>query len=410
MGKQIVLCLDGTSNTVRSADNTNVLRTYQLLDRTDPARQISYYQPGVGTFSSSGAWTPAGRRLSKLLGLGFGLGLRQNLGDAYAFLMANYEPGDDLYVFGFSRGAYTARALTGMLAAFGLFRPGAENLIPYAIAAMSGGNPDTAPRTGPAASPTGGDPPRAGATAQSRDTDDPLWSLVFEYADTFARRGANGGISVPVRFLGIWDTVEAAGTLRGQIVWPYTRHLAHVEIVRHAISIDEWRRPFASYPVSPLTPEPGIEPQDLRQVWFAGVHSDVGGMFATGARLSDIPLKWMSQAAVEAGLRVSPAAFETVQRQVTLEDATGAIHRMSPIWLLAGGRRTRKVPADALIHGSVAARTASDPAYRRRLPANPAFTDEDWQTSLVQPHGEPPASAADAGGSGAGGEAPAELS
>jgi uncharacterized protein (DUF2235 family) len=327
-----------------------------------------------------------------VLGLAFGVGLRQNLGNAYAYLMNTYEPGDELFIFGFSRGAYTARALTGMLAVFGLFRRGSENLIPYAIDAMSGGDPDTAPRTGPPATasnranPTGMAPenasvPRPGVGMRA-GTGDSYWKLVFEFADSFGRRGANDRIPVPVRFLGLWDTVKAAGTLRGQITWPFTRHLPHVHIVRHAIAIDEWRRPYASYAVEPLEPEPGMPAQDLHQVWFAGVHSDVGGMFPTGAQLSDIPFKWMAQEAVRAGLRVDPGRFRAAQSAVNNEDAVGDIHRMSHVWLLAGGRRLRVVPPDAEVHSSVDLRTQAAPAYAKRLPDSFSYVDPDWLTSV----------------------------
>ena len=395
VGKQIVICLDGTNNKVKGADNTNVLRTYQMLLHGNPDKLVSFYQPGVGTFSAPGAWTVTGRKVTKLLGLAFGVGLRQNLGNAYAFLMDHYEDGDEIFVFGFSRGAYTARALTGMLAAFGLFRPGAENLIPYAIEAMSRGDADTAPRPGVASAPAGdSDPvtpeqarplPADAATGQERPSEKD-WRLLFEFSDTFARRGGNGAIVVPVKFLGLWDTVEAAGTLRRQIQWPYTRHLPHVEVVRHAISIDEWRRPFAGYPVLELDPVAGVSPQDLEQVWFSGVHSDVGGMFADGARLSDVPLKWMAQAAAAAGLLLDPAAFAAAQQQVTTECATGAIHTNSPIWLLAGGRRLRKLPeTGAVVHASVATRLQAHPDYRRRLPPAGQYTiiDDHWLDSIL---------------------------
>lgn len=362
MSKQIVLCFDGTNNKVQSRDNTNVLRTYQLLGHADPQRQVSFYQPGVGTFSAPGAWIPTARKLSRVLGLAFGIGLRQNVGNAYAYLMATYKPGDELYVFGFSRGAYTARATTGMLAAFGLFRPGSEDLIPYALSAMSTGNLEKAPRTGPAAVWEGQSEP-----VSARTSTDPAWSLVLEFAETFARRGLNGAIPVSVRFLGLWDTVEAAGTLRGPITWPFTRHLPHVQVVRHAISIDEKRRPFASYPVQPLDPGPDVIDQDLAEVWFAGVHSDVGGMFNDTRRLSDIPLKWMVQEAVVAGLSVEPRAYTIAQDQVRDADATDRVHVMNPIWALAGPGR-RKVPATALVHASVHDRIAGDARYGRKIP------------------------------------------
>jgi uncharacterized protein (DUF2235 family) len=133
VGKNIVVCLDGTGNQLKAKGNTNVVRLYEMLDLTDPSKQIAYYDPGVGTFSAQGAWTPIGQRISKLFGLAFGSGLRTNLGEAYTYLMQHYEDGDRLFIFGFSRGAYTARALAGLLRAAGLLRPGSENLVPYAV-------------------------------------------------------------------------------------------------------------------------------------------------------------------------------------------------------------------------------------------------------------------------------------
>ena len=105
----------------------------RMLDLSDPSKQIAYYDPGVGTFSAQGAWTPLGRSLSKLVGLAFGFGLRTNLGEAYTYLIQHYEAGNRLFVFGFSRGAYTCRALAGLLRSVGLLRPGSENLVPYAV-------------------------------------------------------------------------------------------------------------------------------------------------------------------------------------------------------------------------------------------------------------------------------------
>jgi uncharacterized protein (DUF2235 family) len=109
MAKNIVVCLDGTNNQLRAAVNTNVVRLFNLLDLSDAARQVAYYDPGVGTFSSPRAWSPPARMMSRYAGLMFGAGLRENLGEAYSFVMSTYEPGDRNFVFGFSRGAYSAR-------------------------------------------------------------------------------------------------------------------------------------------------------------------------------------------------------------------------------------------------------------------------------------------------------------
>jgi uncharacterized protein (DUF2235 family) len=103
VGKNIVICLDGTGNQLQAKGNTNVVRLYEMLDLNESAEQIAYYDPGVGTFSAAGAWTPFARRVTKLAGLAVGLGLRANLGEAYTYLMQNYDVGDKLFIFGFSR-------------------------------------------------------------------------------------------------------------------------------------------------------------------------------------------------------------------------------------------------------------------------------------------------------------------
>ena len=124
MPKNLVICLDGTGAQPRATGNTNVVRLYSMLDLSDPEKQIAYYDPGVGTFSAAGAWTPLARWWSRTVGLAFGNGLKENLGEAYTWLMRNWQVGDQVYVFGFSRGAYNARALLGLLRTLGLLRPG----------------------------------------------------------------------------------------------------------------------------------------------------------------------------------------------------------------------------------------------------------------------------------------------
>ena len=133
MAKNIVLCLDGTGNQIKAKGNSNVVNLYEMLDLSDPDRQVAFYDPGVGTFGAQGAWTSLGRGLTKLLGLTFGFGIKVNLAEAYTYLMQVYEPGDRVFVFGFSRGAYTSRALVGMSHRGGLMRRGAENLVNYLV-------------------------------------------------------------------------------------------------------------------------------------------------------------------------------------------------------------------------------------------------------------------------------------
>jgi len=341
MGKNVVICLDGTGNQVRATGNTNVVLLFQMLDHSDPATQIAYYDPGVGTFSAQGAWTSAGRSVSKLLGLAFGSGIRQNLAEAYTFLIEHWEPGDRLFIFGFSRGAFAARALTGLIHRAGVFRPGSENLVPYVV---------------------------ANYTSRRGDWKKEDWKQIDQMSEAFANyRGTSP--SVPVEFLGVWDSVKAAGLLRRSMVWPYTRQLPNVTHAWHAVSIDEKRRPYREYLIRAgnLTV--------VNEVWFAGVHSDVGGTFTDDSRLSGTALKWMVDGARERGLVVREAAY---RKQCTLaaDQADGLLHRMGRVWVLLTYRR-RSVPAGARVHRSVQLRT-SPSDYRNRLPADVVWEDERW--------------------------------
>jgi len=356
--KNIVICFDGTGNQVQARDSTSVVRLFSLLDLSDAARQVGYYDPGVGTMGSSRSWTPWGQALTKVLGLGFGLGLRENLGEAYEFLMRHHEEGDRIFVFGFSRGAYTARALCGMLLRLGLLRDGAQNLVPYAVSLFTSRDPD--------------------------------WVRLGQFGSALSRRDAEGRIRLTIHYLGIWDTVKAAGLLRGGLKWPDTRKLPNVRRIRHAVSIDERRRPFEQYLVPPTEEHPGKPSRrEVSEVWFAGVHSDVGGTFEDH-ELSDIALKWMVEDAVTRGLLVRDDAYAGVLA-VERDFAHGRIHEMGRAWALLGHRR-RAVPEGARVHASVRDRVAGDPAYGRRLPATHEWDDPQWyeRTSPERPPPPPP--------------------
>jgi uncharacterized protein (DUF2235 family) len=345
LAKNIVLCLDGTANQLEAKGNTNVVRLYELLDVSDRKRQVAFYDPGVGTFGAKGAVTPLARWFTRVLGLAFGYGLRTNLAEAYTYLMQTYEPGDRVYVFGFSRGAYTARALCGMVHRAGLLRPGAENLVPYAVNAY------------------------ARSRRRWRQED---WEQIDRFAEVFSVE-ADGSRSLPIHFVGLWDTVKAAGLLRWSLKWPYTRQLVNAAAVRHAVSIDERRRPYREYLVHPTEGGP-----DLREVWFAGVHSDVGGSFDDDRRLGDITLKWMVEHAGEAGLILDTASQAELMASITDDHAAGTIHRMGWVWALLTLRRRPITPDDALVHASVRRRMGEMPGYRPRLPDDARWADPEW--------------------------------
>src|ERR1700754_4945414 len=131
--RNIIICLDGTKNEVKAKAVTNVFKVAEIADLTNPGEQVLYYGPGVGTMTAPSAWTSVAQRISLIGGMLVGHGMRQDIAEAYTYLMNTWEPGDKVFVFGFSRGAYTARALCGMLYRIGLLRPGSDNLVPYAV-------------------------------------------------------------------------------------------------------------------------------------------------------------------------------------------------------------------------------------------------------------------------------------
>lgn len=255
MPKNIVICCDGTNNDPEHP-STNVARLYEVLDKESP-EQIVYYDPGVGTFAQPGLVSPAAKGLSMAFGLAFGVGFKHNLEQAYTFLIRNYKPGDRLFFFGFSRGAFTVHALAGLVHMCGILRSAHENLVPYASRIYQG--------------------PNFEAAARLQDT----YSHKLNPDDQ------------PIHFLGVWDTVSSVGFFLKRHTKPYTTFNPRIRKIRHAMAINERRAYFQ--------PERWKEArnQELKEVWFPGVHSDVGGGYpAKEAELAKISLVWMIQEAV----------------------------------------------------------------------------------------------------------------
>lgn len=259
MGRNIVICFDGTNNEY-AATNTNVVKIYQMLD-LDSGEQIAYYQPGIGTMAPDGVWNRFGQWLIKQLDLAVAWLLEQHVCDGYRYLMRYYGPGDQVFIFGFSRGAYSARALAAMVHQVGLLSAGNEELIPFAWDAFR--------------------------KIHAKN-------VAAGFKRTFSR-------VVKVHFLGVWDTVSSVGWAWNPQSLPYTRNNPSVEILRHAMALDE-RRVY--FPQNLWTDEK-VPGQDAVQIWFPGVHCDVGGGYLESeAGLSKIALQWMVDAAVKAGLKV----------------------------------------------------------------------------------------------------------
>jgi uncharacterized protein (DUF2235 family) len=202
--------------------------------------------------------------------------LSDNILDAYGYLMENFQPGDQVYIFGFSRGSYTARALCGLLEMVGLLQPGNEGLQPYAFRLYS----------------------KWAQTWIGKLRGSPnKFAVAKGFRNTFCR-------DCKPHFLGLWDTVSSIGLIQpislkpGNL--PFTASLLDVSIIRHAQALDERRAFFRQNTVYPHP--------NMKQVWFPGVHSDVGGSYPQAeSGLANATLRWMLKEAIAAGLQVDPA-------------------------------------------------------------------------------------------------------
>jgi uncharacterized protein (DUF2235 family) len=322
MSKNIVVCYDGT-NAEYSNHNTNVVRTYEAIERD--ASQVTFYDPGVGTFSYFGR--KLGRLTGTLLGMAFGYGIRENIEDGYEYLMNTYNSEDMVYIFGFSRGAYTARALAGMIHQFGILQKGSKNLIPY-VSKMYFKN--------------------------DKDKD---FTVISGFKKTFCH-------ACEPRLIGIWDTVSALG-LNLSKRFTNLRLNPDVQFGYHAISIDEKRRP---YKVVLWDESSKAKNQVIEQVWFAGVHSEVGGgCTKDNCSLPDISLLWMLEKASECGLRLKANWQKGFKN-----DFSGKIHESCKLfpWVILGLRKTRRIPEGANIHQSVVDRMKTIDTYKPLLPSN----------------------------------------
>lgn len=278
MPNRLIVCCDGTWNTADQATAggpcpTNVTKLALSIAPEDSARvcQRVYYHSGVGT----------GRR-ERLRGGVFGFGLSRNVFDAYHFLIDNYEPGDQLYLFGFSRGAFTARSLAGLVRNCGILRRENTDRINEAWALYR----------------------------SSADKPNGVASTLFRGAYSYGPR---------IHFIGVWDTVGALGVpvLGPRWLKPIVTRLNHrwefhdtklstrVDGAFHALAIDERR---AAFKPTLWHQQPGADGQELKQVWFTGVHCDIGGGYPDTS-LSDIALLWMADRAREYGLQFLDGAF-----------------------------------------------------------------------------------------------------
>src|SRR3954471_3135873 len=324
MAKNIAVFLDGTWDTYKEgvSNNSNVGTMYGAAVN-DGQQQVVHYTRGVGT-----DW------YDKISGGGFGVGLNDRIRDAYRFITDQYNDGDAIFIFGFSRGAYEARSLGGMVGRVGLL-----------------------------------DRTRFAATNR-RD----LFAIVFnnytrpkDEANNklVANFKATNCVDVPIKMIGVWDTVGALGVpvfaTTTTLFVPKFHDLdlgPRVENAYHAMSVDEQRFDFQPTYWNPASVRPG---QHLEQVYFAGVHSDIGGGYDDDHSLSDITLCWMVERARQHGLLFSADSFASCADNAPyglLHDSFSAIYE-------SRGRFHRVVDRGMTIHASVQSRW-SDTANRAK--------------------------------------------
>lgn len=286
--RNIALCFDGTWNSDDASSPTNVVKTYQAIRPSTSAgvEQLAYYDRGVGT-----------GRFDRFRGGVLGLGLARNVELAYQWLTDNYQPRDRLFLFGYSRGAYTARSLAGLIGLCGIPDGGRCGLAEC-------------------------EPARAASQAMAiyripvgKDREE----RAARHRDIFCRAPAapvTHGVDVlrpssVVHFVGVWDTVGALGVPITWLNWVGARRHRfhdvrldhHIRHAYHVVAVDEGRRPFAPT----LWQSPPAQGQEVEQLWFPGVHGDVGGG-RPHAGLSDGALLWMWAKAWAAGLAFEPWA------------------------------------------------------------------------------------------------------
>ena len=264
MPKNIVVFSDGTGQEGGKGNNTNVYKLFNMIeDRTE--NQVSFYDRGLGT-----GW----RKITGNLG---GMGISSNIRECYEFIFENYQAGDNIYLFGFSRGATTVRSLSAFIHLFGILPKSRPELIKQAYKIYKVSDETT-------------------RNNLAKD-------FVSKHHNQWCR----------IQFIGVWDTVDALGlpfkNLDFFVDWiPFFRHEYHnlllsesVTHARHALAIDDERLTF-----HPKIWDKEIEDyQTMKQVWFCGMHTDVGGGYKEHD-LSDIALTWMVLEAEDCGLRIFP--------------------------------------------------------------------------------------------------------
>lgn len=287
--RQLIICCDGTNNNLTGGSyDTNVVKLVQLFAESDPdSNRIIFYDPGVGNPGElpGATWSEGFKRwLDRISGLAFGQGVFQNMAECYLFLMKQYEPGDDIYIFGFSRGAFTARSVAGMVNQFGILSPHMESMVSTILHTYFSDRED-------------------------KVNEEELKKIAKQTSLLFTNPECK---NVPIKFVGVWDTVASVGT------WPFQQKMTAFPTivgkkflnVRQALALDEHRTQFKPrlYADNNGSYESFFkgEKATIKQLWFRGAHCDVGGGYEKGkTAISNQTMEWLISEAVTCGMSLS---------------------------------------------------------------------------------------------------------
>ncbi|KAG9091455.1 hypothetical protein FS749_016530 [Ceratobasidium sp. UAMH 11750] len=379
--RNLIVCIDGTSNKYGDK-NTNVVELHSHIKKSD--MQLTYYTSGVGTYAKPSWRSPSyyfGKKVDHGVDLLIAWNFEKVVIAAYRWLSNSYLPGDRIFLFGFSRGAYQIRALAGMIATVGLMFPGNQEQIPFAYELYSkylGGPIDMASAI-----------MARNRSARVHDPVELSERKVNNFRMTFSRP------EVGVHFLGAWDTVSSVGIRRGKLL-PLTNRCEHIKYFRHALAMDERRVKFMPEHIE-RSRNGEVDDNHIKEVWFTGTHSDIGGGNIRNIDLNRgaEPLVWMMNEAEKAGLVVDPTNLgQDVKTARIVPSLTLGwwifellpLTRLSSDGLSTTNRphlgRGRRIPEHHKIHYSVLANRLQlkDPVYKPRA----TFKRWNWKDAGSQ--------------------------
>ncbi|KAL0960504.1 hypothetical protein HGRIS_005542 [Hohenbuehelia grisea] len=298
--RNLVVCIDGTANQF-SVKNTNIVELYSNLAKNDD--QLTYYNSGIGTYAKP-AYMSLGyiiQRIDHTIDMMVAWNFKRIVLSAYQWLSENYREGDRIFLFGFSRGAYQVRVIAGMIHLVGLLHKGNNDQIAFAFELYTSITDVT---------------DRAQKPMNKTSAD-----LCQRFKETLCRP------NVTVHFVGAWDTVSSIGIVRGRSLPETNTGMQHVCAFRHALALDERRVKFLpEYSNGGIGPDPSDSSKgDVKEVWFAGSHSDIGGGNTENMDLDKFgpALRWMIYEGINHGLKIlSPSSAQS--RAISVDsDPTG---------------------------------------------------------------------------------------